>query len=252
MLFFLVFMRMTGFIFLNPVLGRRNIPNIAKAGLTMTLAILVYMAETAAGTSADVEAESAVVYGVLLMKEFLAGYFLGFVMQLFDMVMSFAGTVIDFQLGLSMAQVYDPQNGGQVALSGNILQIFYLLLFFAVDGHLALMKILTTSGDVVPFGEVALTEGAAWMMLDIFAHCVVLALQMAFPMIAFEFLVEVGVGIVTRITPQVNLFVLSIQLRLSVGLLFMVFLVSPFGSFIGDAITEMMNTLDEVLRAAAG
>lgn len=252
MLFFLVFMRMTGFIFLNPVLGRRNIPNIAKAGLTMALAFLVYMAETAAGTSEDVEAGSAVVYGVLLMKEFLVGYLLGFVMQLFDMVMTFAGTVIDFQLGLSMAQVYDPQNGGQVALTGNVLQIYFLLLFFAVDGHLALMKILATSGDVVPYGEVAFAKGASWMMLDIFMQCVVLAVQMAFPVIAFEFLVEVGVGIVTKINPQVNLFVLSIQLRLAVGIIFMVFLVSPFGSFIGDAITEMMNTLGEVLRAAAG
>jgi len=252
MLFFLVFIRMTGFIFLNPVLGRRNIPSLVKTGFVMALSLIVYTAETAKGTVVDIEADMAFSFGLLLIKEFLIGYLLGFVMQLFDLVMTFAGTVIDFQIGISMAQVYDPQNGGQVALSGNILQIFYLLLFFAVDGHLALMKILTESGDVVPYGEVAFAPGAAWMMLDIFAQCIVLAVRMAFPLIAFEFLVEVGVGIVTKITPQVNLFVLSIQLRLATGLIFMIFLVSPFQSFMGDRITQMMNTLSEVLRAAAG
>jgi len=46
-------------------------------------------------------------------------------MILFDMVMTYAGTVMDFQIGISMAMVYDPQTGSQVALSGNILQIFY-------------------------------------------------------------------------------------------------------------------------------
>lgn len=146
MLFFLIVMRMAGFVFLNPVLGRRNIPSQVKVGLSMVMAVLVYSTAVSQGTANEIETGSAVVFGVLAVKELLIGYFLGFVMQLFDMILTFAGTVIDFQLGISMAMVYDAQNGAQVALSGNILQIFYLLLFFVSDGHLALMKILALSG----------------------------------------------------------------------------------------------------------
>ncbi len=252
MLFFLIVMRMAGFVFLNPVLGRRNIPSQVKVGLSMVMAVLVYSTAVSQGTANEIETGSAVVFGVLAVKELLIGYFLGFVMQLFDMILTFAGTVIDFQLGISMAMVYDAQNGAQVALSGNILQIFYLLLFFVSDGHLALMKILALSGEIVPYGEVAISGGAAWLLLDIFVECVVLAMRMAFPMIAFEFLVQVGVGVLTKINPQVNLFVLSIQLRLTVGLILMMFLIGPIGDYIGNMITEMLNTLQGVLRILAG
>lgn len=245
-------MRMAGFVFLNPILGRRNIPSQVKVGLSMLMAVLVYTTAVSQGMANEIETGSAVVFGVLAVKELLIGYFLGFVMQLFDMVMTFAGTVIDFQLGISMAMVYDAQNGGQVALSGNILQMFYLLLFFTADGHLALLKILALSGEIVPYGEVALTSGAAWLMLDIFVECVVLAVRMAFPMIAFEFLVQVVVGVLTKINPQVNLFVLSIQLRLTVGLILMMFLIGPIGDYVGNMITEMLNTLQGVLRVLAG
>ena len=71
-------------------------------------------------------------------------------------------------------------------------------------------------------------------------------------LIAFEFLVQVGVGVLTKINPQVNLFVLSIQLRLTVGLILMMFLIGPIGDYIGNMITEMLNTLQGVLRILAG
>lgn len=252
MLFFLILMRMSGCIFLNPVLGRKNIPAMAKTGISMGLAIIVFSMAQAQGVTVDADAASPLTFGLLVMKELAIGYIIGFVMSLFDMVMTYAGTVIDFQIGISMAQVYDPQTGSQMALSGNILQIFYLLYFFAVDGHLALIKILATSGDVVPYGEVSFAPGASWIMIDLFTQCIVLAIKLAFPLIAFEFIMQVGVGILTKITPQINLFVLSIQIRLVVGFALLVLLVSPIGSFIGNIISDMMKTIEDVLRAAAG
>ena len=89
-------------------------------------------------------------------------------------------------------------------------------------------------------------------MVDIFSFCVVLAIKLSFPLIAFEFIMQVGVGILTKITPQINLFVLSIQLKLAVGFALLVFLVSPIGSYIGNMIATMMSTLEDVLRVAAG
>lgn len=251
MLFFLIAMRMSGFVFLNPVLGRRNIPAMVKAGLALCLTVMLYTTAESQ-EMAQVEAESSLMFALLLFKEFALGYLLGFVMQLFDMVMTFAGTVIDFQMGISMAMVYDPQNGGQVALTGNIFQIYFLLLFFAVDGHLALFRILVTSAEAVPYGAVAFSQSTAWGLLDLFVQCVVFAVQMAFPFLAFEFVVQIAVGILTKLNPQINLFVLSIQLKLTIGLILLMFLVSPIGSYIGNMITTMMDTLSDILKAAAG
>lgn len=245
-LFTLILMRMSGFVFLNPVLGRKNIPALFKAGMVFALTIGMYpLAQIP-----DTEITSAIVLGVLLLKEFALGYLTGFVMQLFDMVVTYAGAVIDFQMGLSMSTVYDAQNQTQTAMTGNILQIYYLLLFFAVDGHLALIKILSESGKVVPYAGVVLGPDAARSILNIFVECIVLAVKLAFPMIAFEFLMEIATGLLMRIIPQINLFVISIQLRVILGIIMMVFMVSPAGNFLNSLITDTMKTIQDVLRIA--
>lgn len=248
MLFSLIAMRMAGFIFLNPLLGRRNIPALAKTGMALALAVVIF--PVSVGVKIDVS--SPLVYGVLLLKEFVLGYLLGFVMQLFEMVVTYAGAVMDFQMGLSMATVYDVQNGVQIALTGSLMQIFYILLFFAVDGHLALMKIIVTSGQVVPYGGLWLSASAGQAVLKIFIECIVLAVKLAFPIIAFEFLMEIGVGILMKIIPQINLFILSIQLKVLIGIVMLVFLAFPISDYMGDVITSMMKAMQEILRTAGG
>ena len=250
MLFFLITMRMSGFIFLNPVLGRRNIPAIAKTGLALVLTVLIYSVEST--VIDDFTVNSSLEFAVLLLKEFVVGFLLGFLMELLDMVFTFAGTIIDFQMGISMAQVYDPQNGTQISLTGKILQIYYLLVFFAVDGHLVLMKILLTSGQLIPYGQVALSGNAAMLAADIFYEAVVLAVKIAFPLIAFEFILEIVVGILMKINPQVNVFILSIQMRVLCGLLMMVIFVQPLNSFIGDVISDFIQYIYQMLRVAGG
>ena len=241
---------MSGFIFLNPVLGRRNIPSIAKTGLALVLSVLIYTAE--GGGASDFTVDSSLEFAVLLLKEFAVGFLLGFVMELMDMIFTFAGTVMDFQMGISMAQVYDPQSGVQISLTGKILQIYYMLIFFAVDGHLVLMRILLNAGELVPYGQVAISTNAAEMAMEIFYDCVILAVKLSFPLIAFEFILEIVVGVLMKINPQVNIFILSIQLRLLCGFIMMIILVDPINSFIGDVISDFMKYMSRILRVAGG
>ena len=241
---------MSGFIFLNPVLGRRNIPSIAKTGLALVLSVLIYTAE--GGGVSDFTVDSSLEFAVLLLKEFAVGFLLGFIMELMDMIFTFAGTVMDFQMGISMAQVYDPQSGVQISLTGKILQIYYMLIFFAVDGHLVLMRILLNAGELVPYGQVAISTNAAEMAMEIFYDCVILAVKLSFPLIAFEFILEIVVGVLMKINPQVNIFILSIQLRLLCGFIMMIILVDPINSFIGDVISDFMKYMYRILRVAGG
>ncbi len=241
--FTLVIMRMSGAILLNPIFTRRNIPSLFKAALILMVSVIVYSASEVP----SIEAPNTIVYGVLLLKELAVGFILGFVMQLFELIVTIAGTTMDFQMGLSMASVYDAQNGTQVALTGNILQIYFWLLFFAVDGHLALFKIIMTSHDIAPYGNLVIGPDAVDAVLIIFIESVALGVRLAFPIIAFEFIMEIGIGLLMRMIPQINLFVLSIQLRVIVGILMLVILISPIGSYLQSYISEMMNTLQDVL-----
>lgn len=251
MLFCLILMRMSGFVLFNPVLGRRNFPGMFRAGLALVLTLIIYQTENAARTELP-DVYSPVTFGMMLLMEYGLGYLLGFVLQLFDFVMTHAGSVIDFQMGFSMATVYDPQSGVQIALTGQVLEIYFFLLFFAVDGHLALIRILLTSSELVPYGAVDIGQLQANAAVTLFTECVVLAMKLAFPFIAIEFLVEISIALLTKVIPQINLFVMNIDLKVVVGLLAMLVLISPIGNYLTGMVEEMIREVQEMLRLMGG
>lgn len=244
MLFSLIFMRMSGFILLNPILGRKNIPGYVKGGMIMVFTLLIY-----SFSSAQVpEPVNSIEFAVLLIKEFAVGFAIGFVMDLFLMVITFAGAIMDFQMGLSMAAIYDPQSNAQIALTGSLYNAYFVLLFFAVDGHLALIKLLIESAGIVPYGQAVLGTKAAWAMVEIFIQCIVLAVKFAFPLIAIEFITEIAVGILMKIIPQINVFVVNIQAKIVIGLLMLIFLFSPMTDYVGVMINQMLLAVQNMIK----
>lgn len=243
MLISLIFMRMSGFIMLNPVLGRKNIPGYVKGAIIMVFTLLLY------SFSADqvVEPVNSIEYSVLLIKEFAMGYIIGFIMDLFIMVITSAGTVMDFQMGLSMATVFDPQSNAQIALTGGIYHAYFMLLFFAVDGHLVLMKLLIQSSQLVPYGQVVIGTNVAWAIADIFVNCFNMAIRFSFPILAIEFITEIAVGILMKVIPQINVFVVNIQAKVFVGLLMLVFFFSPMSEYVGEIINQMLATVQNII-----
>ncbi len=244
MLFSLIFMRMSGFILLNPILGRRNIPGYAKGGMIMVFTLLIY------SFSAEQVPEpvNSIEFAVLLMKEFIMGYAISFIVDLFLMVITYAGSIMDFQMGLSMATIYDPQSNAQTALTGSLFQAYFVLLFFAVDGHLALIKLMIRAAEIVPYGQAVLGTKAAWAMLEVFIQCIIMAVKFAFPIIAIEFITEIAVGILMKMIPQINVFVVNIQAKIVIGFLMLVFLFSPMSDYLGNIISQMLLEVQNMIR----
>ena len=187
-------------------------------------------------------------YSVLLLKEFAAGYIIGFIMSLFFYVIIFAGEIIDLQLGLSMSKIYDAQSNASISLSATYYNVLFVILFFIVNGHLALLKLLLTSGEMIPYGSVLISGEIANRITEIFSLCTVLAVKMAFPILAIEFLFEIGMGILMKTIPQINIFVINIQIKLFVGLIIMLILFGAFSSFLGNLVEIMIDTVQQILR----
>lgn len=99
------------------------------------------------------------------LLELFLGYALGLVVNFFFYIPLLAGSVVDMQMGLSMASTYDPASGIQVTATSNLLNVLMSLLFFAANGHHTLIRIFLNSGLAVPFGAVALGEDftARWL-----------------------------------------------------------------------------------------
>lgn len=245
-LFIYVFARMTGFILFNPLLGRRNIPGIVRGGMVMVLSISVYsMAE---GTL--ILPTGLVDFSIKILLELCMGYLLGLIMSIFFYVPLLAGEVVDTQMGLTMAKIYDTSAQSSMSVTATLLTVLMTLLFFAANGHHTLLRILLTSGQVVPFGAAAFGDAAVNAVLQVFIDCTVLAVKLSLPILAAELIGQIGMGILMKVIPQINVFVINIDLKVLIGLFLLYFLLGAFSEFLLGTERVMLNTLREVLPLA--
>lgn len=247
-LFELILMRVSGFIFTNPLFGRTNLPNLAKAGMAMAFTVFVWSADETAVTPPATVIELA----VRLALELVVGVTLSFVMYLFFAVVQVGGEAIDAQMGLNMAQVYDASSQMNMTLTASLLQVLLILTFFAANGHYTLLRILLSSGAVVPYGGVAVGQAVASGIAEVFLSCMVLAIQLALPILAAELLGEVAMGILMKAIPQINAFVINMELKVIIGLVLLLVFLAPINEFLLDVEANMLDTVSQVLRIMAG
>lgn len=239
--FGLVLMRMTGCIVCNPILGRRNIPALLKAGMALMLTILVY---TYSDISSIGVIDSTVEYIVLGLKEFCVGFVIGFVVSLFSFIIILGGEVIDMQMGLSMSKVYDPASNVSMSLNATFYNILFVFMFFSIGGHLTLFKLFLDLEHVIPYGHVVYNTDMAAYMISVFCQCTVLGVKLAMPVIALQFLLEMGVGVLMKNIPQINVIMINIQAKIFVGFIFLVAIFSPVMSFVENIIEGMFDSIN--------
>jgi len=247
-LFLMITGRMSGFVVFNPLFGRRGIPNIIKAGFILLLSICVFSINPARGPMP----ETLLGLVFTFVMEMFLGYVLGLIINFFFYIPVMAGSVIDMQMGLSMASTYDPASGIQVTATSTLLNVLMSLLFFAANGHHTLIRIFTSSSLVVPFGNVALGDHFFAAMIQLFIDCTLLGVKLSMPVLAAELMGQVGMGILMKVIPQINVFAINIELKVIVGLGMTLLLLVPFSEFLLDAETEMLLAIQRILHLMSG
>lgn len=247
-LFLLIIGRMTGCVAFNPLLGRRGIPALVKAGFILMLSICVFSVTPVERQFPDTLLGLALVF---LMEMFL-GYILGLVINLFFYIPIMAGSTIDMQMGFSMASAYDPASGIQVTATSTLLNILMSLLFFAANGHHTLIRIFAVSGRVVPFGAVALGTDLYEALIQLFIDCTILGVKLAMPILAAEMMGQVGMGILMKVIPQINVFVINIDLKVILGLALLLVFLTPFSQYLLDVENQMLVALQQILPLMSG
>ena len=247
-LFELIFMRMSGFLLFNPLLGRSNLPAMVKTGMALVLSILVF---GTAGTGVP-QPDTLVELAFRLLLELGIGLVLGFVMRVVFSVVQIGGEVIDTQMGMTMAQIYDASSQANLSVTASLLNILLILDFFAENGHYTLMRLLTTSGELVPYGAAALGDGVYAYVIELFLACMLLAVKLAMPILAAELLGEVGMGVLMKAIPQINAFVINIELKVIIGLLLFFLLLPPINEFLLELESGMLSELGRILRLIGG
>ena len=242
-LFLYIAARMSGCVLFNPILARRGIPTRFQAGLIFILSLFV----TSLTRQPLVVPTGWFSLAVRMLLEMLVGFFLGMIMSFFFYIPQLAGSAIDTQMGMTMAQTYDPGSQANMSVTGNILNVLMMLLFFAENGHNTLLRIMLTSGQVVPFGSASFGTDALDAMLAIFLECTLLAVKLSMPILAAELLGQVGMGILMKVIPQINIFVINIDLKVLIGLGLLMTLIAPFSEYLLQAEVSMLHHMEEML-----
>jgi len=248
-LFLYITVRMAGFVLFTPFFGRSNVPNIFKAGFTLVLSVsvsYVYAGDILPMPSTLLE------FAVRIILELGLGFLVGVVMNIFLYVPSFAGHIMDEQMGMAMAQTYDPSFQGQATPAANVLNIFSILIFFSANGHHTLLRLMLDSGGVVPFGTASLGTEAAEKVAALFIDCTLLAIKLCLPILGAELMGQVGMGVLMKAIPQINVFAINIEFKVLVGLFMLYFLLAPISEFLLGMENTMLLEVERAIALAAG
>lgn len=246
-LFLYITARISGFVLFNPLLGRSNVPAIFRAGLILVLAWF-----TLSIVTVTVPVPGGIVeFSVRVLLEFLVGFMLGMVVNFFLYIPQLAGIAIDTQMGMTMNQIYDAGSQANMSVTGALYNALMILLFFAANGHHTLFRLLITSGDIVPFGAVSFDiETITSALLVLFVEATILGVKLSMPILAAELIGQLGMGVLMKVIPQINVFTINIDIKILIGLALVLMLISPASEFLLDAEVMMLDSLEEILRLA--
>lgn len=240
----LIFCRLGGMIFFNPFLSRKNVPSNVRAGLT--LAITIILAPTI--TPMNLEILSAVGLLMVMIKEMFVGMLCGMIIQFFYYMIFMAGDVMDTGFGLAMAKVFDPATNIQLSVSGNLFQLSFILYLFLTRCDLLLIQIIATSYRIFPLGGTINIQGISGAMIDIFSLTFRMAIQLAAPFVAAAFILEMAMGVLMKLVPQISIFAIHFQVKIILGILLLLAFSVPVTDFLQYHMNTMFDTMNDVLR----
>jgi len=216
-LYLLIFARVGTMLMLIPALGEQVIPARMRLSFALAFALVLYPLLTPSLPGLPPDMWQMI---VLLLHELAVGLILGATSRIVVMSTQVAGSVIAFQMGLSVAQSADPTNGGiQGAIVGSFLSFLGITLIFATDLHHVALAAIHDSYMIFSPTTPLMFDDAAQMVIEVVSSAFVIGVQMSAPFIVFGLVFYLGVGLLGRLMPQLQVFFIAMPATISVGLI---------------------------------
>ena len=239
--FMLVFARVGAMVMLLPGLGESNIPVRVKLAIALMLSLIILPLHRAAY---QVDMGSLAPLLFMLFYEIIVGIVLGATARVTLAALQVAGSVIAQQLGLGFVTSVDPTTQGQQGiLIGNFLTLLGVTLLFATDSHHLVIAALNDSyaifspGEPIPSGDVAALATRA------FTAAFKIGMQLAAPFLVFGLVFNIGLGVLARLMPQMQVYFVGVPLSILIGFLILaVVITAMMGTFL-DYFTSVMHEM---------
>lgn len=241
-IFILILMRMASFIYVAPFFNTANTPRRTKVGLAFFLSVLVFSLYP----DMTVEYSGVFDFCIIVLKEVIVGILLGAVTSFCVQIIMFAGKIIDMDTGLSMAQIYDPTTKMQTGIFGNFYYYILLLLLIVTGLHHYLIAAIFETYNAIPLGGMTVSPNIYNDIIGFMGDYFVIGFRIALPVFAATLILNCILAILARVAPQMNMFVVGMQLKIFIGIfaIFITIAMMPsVSTFIEGEIKTMMAKL---------
>ncbi len=243
--FVLVLARTATLIAVMPVFGARYVPAQIKILAAASLSLLIAATIPSSGVTVD----AGLLLVLFVAREVIIGLALGVVASLIFHAVEYAGEIAGMQMGFAIAAVFDPQSGRQVPVLSKFQSAVLTLLFLSVGGHMFILRGLIDSFAVLPGGTLELGIGGSITLVRLFGKVFVIALQVAAPATILLLLVNVCLGVIARLVPQMNVFIVGFPLMVMVGVTMVMVSMPAFGGVARHLVEGVLGDMRAVLGA---
>jgi flagellar biosynthetic protein FliR len=229
--FLLTFARVGTMVMLMPGVGELNLPARVRLTIALVLTAVLLPSHQKAYTI-DLTAMAPVL--TMLVQEIVIGAVIGLTARLAVSALQVAGSVVAQQLGLGFVTAIDPTQNQQGLLVGNFLTLLGITLVFATNMHHLVIAAMNDSYTVFQPGEMPLVGDAAQHVTRVAATAFRIGIQLSAPFLVFGLLFNLGLGVLSRLMPQMQVFFIGLPLSIMLGLLLLLLVVGAMmGTFVG-------------------
>ena len=248
-LFLLIFVRVASFVYIAPFFSMSNTPSRVRVGLAFFISVLLYQT----GPEQEAAYDTLTGYTIIVMKEAVTGFLIGFGANLCTAVVSFAGQIADMEMGLSMASLFDPATKQQTTITGVYYNYMVLLLLMISGMHRYLLKALSETYELIPINGAVFHDDALLQALITFmGDYIIVGFRICLPIFAVMIILNAVLGILAKVSPQLNMFAVGIQMKVLVGfcVLFVTTAMLPDAAgFIYEQMKRMVVSFVRVMSA---
>jgi flagellar biosynthetic protein FliR len=244
-LFLLVMVRVGGLFVTAPVLSSNNFPLMARAGMIALIAMLVTPTLPALRESLPAE---PLPFGLLAIGELFIGVMLGFLMLMLFGAIQLAGQIMDLQTGFGMMNVFNPALETQFPIFGFFLFILAVLYLLVFGGHRMMIWSLCMTYQHIPIGGFVARPALMWEVTrwgrDMFVDGIMISAPVATAML----LAYATMGLLGRVVPQIQLFVVGFPITIATGLFITAFTIGAYIHFLDGMFARMFRNVDVLIR----
>jgi flagellar biosynthetic protein FliR len=245
--FVLVFFRIAGLMLAAPLFGSAKVPRRVKVMLSLVMAAgLVGSVRTPAHMP---QTPLQLAFGI--GGELVFGLIMGLGLNLAFIAISWAGEIMGQQMGMNLAETFDPAMGQGGSLVGDLYFMLTLVIFLVLRGHHAMIQGLAASFHTLPLLSAGMSQGLFDVFIGLMTSATVLAMKVAAPMLVTMLVVDVALGFLGKTVPQINVMNAGLTLRSGLGILVLVVGLILTSEVMRGALFDSIGTVTDVWRSKA-